>query len=128
MSRRNRILHFNPKLRGLARALRKSGNLAEVVLWRALKGKTLGCEFHRQVPIGDYIVDFFCHEQMVAVEIDGSSHEHPERAQSDCRRDEALNSLGVRVLHVRHQEVLNDINSVMERIRGFVGEDEESNT
>ena len=50
MTKRNRILPYNPYLKNLARNLRKNSTLGEVLLWKALKGRTLGYEFHRQVP------------------------------------------------------------------------------
>jgi len=53
------LLSYNPKLKQIARKLRKQGILSEVLLWKELKGKKLlGYDFHRQVPIDNYIVDF----------------------------------------------------------------------
>jgi len=58
-----------------ARELRKNSTLSEVLLWRYLKGRQmLGHDFDRQKPIGNFIVDFFCNELMLAIEIDGDSH------------------------------------------------------
>jgi very-short-patch-repair endonuclease len=54
--------------------LRKNGTLSEVLLWKKIKGKALGVEFHRQVPLLEHIVDFYCHELGLAIEIDGASH------------------------------------------------------
>jgi very-short-patch-repair endonuclease len=72
----NKIIPYNRGLKELARQLRKNSTLSEVLLWNNIKNKTLGYEFHRQVPIGEYIVDFFCHELLLAVEIDGSTHDY----------------------------------------------------
>ena len=71
MSPRHFQFPYRRDLRQKARVLRKNSTLGEVLLWRAIKGRRVGCEFHRQVPVGDYIVDFFCHEKALAVEIDG---------------------------------------------------------
>ncbi|MDX1671590.1 MAG: DUF559 domain-containing protein, partial [Balneolaceae bacterium] len=57
---KNKVLPYNPKLVPLARSLRKNSTLAEVLLWQKLNKKQLGVDFHRQKPIGNYIVDFYC--------------------------------------------------------------------
>ena len=69
--KRKRIFQYNSKLKERARYLRSNGTLSEVLLWRHLKGKQmLGFDFDRQKPIDNYIVDFFCNELMLAIEID----------------------------------------------------------
>lgn len=70
-------------LKQLARELRKNSTLSEVLLWDELNKKKLGFEFHRQVPIKNYIVDFFCHELMLAIEVDGSSHDSENQFKLD---------------------------------------------
>jgi len=71
---RNTIIPYNLKLKQFARELRNNSTLSEVLLWRQVKGQALKYEFHRQVPIDEFIVDFYCHELMLAIEIDGNSH------------------------------------------------------
>jgi very-short-patch-repair endonuclease len=72
---RRKIIPYNPKLKEIAQKLRKQGILSEVLLWKELKGKKMmGYDFHRQKPLENYIVDFFCNELMLIIEIDGSSH------------------------------------------------------
>lgn len=71
---RNKIIPYNPKLKEYARYLRKNSTISEVLLWKKIKNKSLGVEFHRQVPILEFIVDFYCHELFLAIEIDGGSH------------------------------------------------------
>jgi very-short-patch-repair endonuclease len=64
---KKRIIPYNSKIKELARRLRTNVTLSEVLLWKPLKGKQLlGYAFDRQKPIGDYIVDFFCNELMLA--------------------------------------------------------------
>jgi len=111
---------YNPKLRPLARALRKQGVLAEVLLWRAIRNKALGCEFHRQVPIGEYIVDFFCPEHMLALEVDGCSHEHPEVHVKDDARQAELEAMGVRFLRFHDKEIRHNIENVLDTIKGWL--------
>ena len=69
------ILPYNPALKDKARELRNNSTKTEILLWTFLKGRQLrGFDFHRQRPIDEYIVDFFCSELMLAIEIDGVSH------------------------------------------------------
>ena len=77
---KRKIIPYDPKLKQLARELRNKSTLAEVLLWKHLKGKQIqGYDFHRQKPLDQYIVDFFCSELMLAIEIDGDSHDYKER-------------------------------------------------
>jgi very-short-patch-repair endonuclease len=71
---RNTIIPYSPKLKQFARDLRNNSTLSEVLLWRQINGLALRYELHRQVPIDEFIVDFYCHELMLAIEIDGNSH------------------------------------------------------
>jgi len=70
-----KIIPYNPKLKLLARGLHNNSTLAEVLLWNQIKSKKLhDYQFLRQKPLDKYIVDFFCYELMLAIEIDGESH------------------------------------------------------
>jgi very-short-patch-repair endonuclease len=74
--------------RDRARDLRRRMDLPEVLLWTELRRRRLaGLRFRRQHPIGRYILDFYCHEARLAVEIDGYSHDVADRPQRDQRRD-----------------------------------------
>jgi very-short-patch-repair endonuclease len=76
MKRKN-ILPYNPILKDLARELRNKSTLSEVLLWQHLKGKQmLGYDFDRQKPINNFIIDFFCSELMLAIEIAGETHNY----------------------------------------------------
>ena len=106
------ILPYNPNLKERARELRKSGNLSEVLMWKQLnKQKFKGYDFDRQKIIGNYIVDFFCLDCYVVIEIDGRSHD--DRAEYDQERDEYLRGLGLTVIHVKAFDMLNCLNEVM---------------
>ncbi len=67
---KRKIIPYNPKLKELAKKLRKQGILSEVLLWNELKQKKLGYDFHRQKPIDEYIVDFYCEVLDLVIEID----------------------------------------------------------
>ena len=92
---KNKIIPYNPRLKAYARKLRKAGVLSEVILWKEIRRKSFGFEFHRQVPIDEYIVDFYCHELMLVIEVDGSIHDLEAVKQNDIRRQNKLESLGV---------------------------------
>ena len=119
------IIPYNPKLKELARKLRKSGTLSEVLLWQHLKRKQmLGYDFHRQKPIDNYIVDFFCNELMLAIEIDGVSHDFEEVYMKDMAREQRLESLGVHFLRFDDKEVKKDVNNVLQSIENWILEHE----
>ena len=72
----NKIIYYNPNLKEKARLLHKNSTLSEIILWKNIKNKSLGYEFHRQVPLDNFIVDFYCHELNLAIEIDGNTHDY----------------------------------------------------
>ena len=111
---KNKIIPYNPKLKELARELRKNSTLSEVLLWLKIKGKTMGVEFHRQVPIDNFIVDFYCHELMLAIEIDGSSHD--EKQDYDQNRQLILENLGVRFIRLSDIDVKQKMGWVLEEL------------
>jgi very-short-patch-repair endonuclease len=105
-------LPFNPKLRERAKALRQAGNLSEVLMWRQLhRRKFKNMDFDRQKIIGNYIVDFYCVNCRVVIEIDGSSHD--EKYEYDQERDAYLEGLGLTVIHILAADVLNRLEDVM---------------
>ena len=70
-----KFVKYNPRAKKVARMLRKNSTVAEIFLWKELKGEQmLGYDFHRQKPVDKYVVDFFCPELSLAIEIDGESH------------------------------------------------------
>ncbi len=109
-------LPFNPKLKHRARELRKAGNLSEVLFWQKVKNKQLlGLDFDRQKIIGNYIVDFYCKNLGVVVEVDGSSHDNKQ--EYDKIRDEYLESLGLKVIHITDVEVKKNMNGVLDYLQ-----------
>jgi very-short-patch-repair endonuclease len=97
--------------------LRKNPTLAERILWQRLRNRKLqGLKFRRQHPIGEYIVDFYCHELRLIIEIDGSIHE--QKSESDGERQIDLEQLGYRVLRFGNKEIYQNIQTVLEKIAG----------
>jgi very-short-patch-repair endonuclease len=111
---KNKIIPYNPKLKELARELRKNSTLSEVLLWLKIKGKVMGVEFHRQVPIDNFIVDFYYHELMLAIEIDGSSHD--EKQDYDQNRQLILENLGVKFIRFSDIDVKQKMGWVLEEL------------
>ncbi len=118
---RRKIIPYNPKLKLLARELRNRGTLAEVLLWNKLKGRKMGgYQFLRQKPLDKYIVDFFCYELMLAIEIDGISHR--EKREEDRHRQKRLESFGIRFIRITESEVKKDMLGVLKRIEARIDE------
>ena len=114
----NKDLPYNANLRKNASELRKAGNLSEVLLWLQLKNKQLlGLNFDRQRIIGNYIVDFYCPEKRVIIEIDGYSHEL--KADYDEAREKYLKSLGLTVIHILDHEVKQQMEEVMKFLKSY---------
>jgi len=89
----------SPQTIAFARQLRKDMTDAEKLLWARLRRRALeGLRFRRQHPIGPYIVDFFCAEAGLIIELDGQIHSSQERSEHDRLRDAALRDHGLRVL------------------------------
>lgn len=107
---RNRIIPYNPKLKEYARHLRKNSTLTEIIIWKLLKNRSFGVQFHRQVPLLEYIVDFYCHELHLAIEIDGNSHEY--KYDYDISRQGILEFHGLSFLRFTDFEVKKDMFSV----------------
>jgi len=85
--------------------------MSEILLWQNIKNRAFGVQFHRQVPMLDYIVDFYCHEIGLAIEIDGSSHEH--KYFYDARRQGRLEKEGVMFIRFSDIEVKQNMFSVL---------------
>jgi len=111
---RNRIHSYNSGLKYLARQLRQNSTRAEILLWKIIKGKALGYEFHRQVPIGEFIVDFYCHELKLVIEIDGYTHDY--NFINDLNRQKDLESLGIIVIRFTDDDIKKFLNDVLRSI------------
>ncbi|MBF0218628.1 MAG: endonuclease domain-containing protein [Gammaproteobacteria bacterium] len=109
-------LPYNPALRDKAKALRKAGILHEVLLWLELKSKKLNVlDFDRQKIIGNYIVDFYCAEKSVVIEVDGSSHNGKQ--DEDAERDRYLHGLGLTVIRLLAKDVMQNMDGVIVFLR-----------
>ena len=119
--KRRKIIPYNPKLKELAKELRNNATKAEVFLWQKIKRKQFyGYDFHRQKPIDNYIVDFFCNELMLGIEIDGYSHQIVEVFEKDVVKEQKIRSLGISLLRFTDRQIYNDMENVLRAIESFI--------
>jgi very-short-patch-repair endonuclease len=119
MPARRKIIPYNQNLKELAKRLRKNMTLSEVLLWNELKQKNmLGHDFDRQRPIGEYIIDFYCKELSLAIEIDGDTHIY--RYDYDEKRQLDLEKLGIHFLRFEDIEVKKNMNNVLRVIKDWI--------
>jgi len=115
------FIPYQPHLKELARQLRQNMTPGEVILWQHLKQKQMcGYDFDRQRPIDAYIVDFYCKPLMLAIEIDGSSHDSETAQQNDYLRQARLESLGVRFLRFREEQVCHQTPTAVQTIQTWI--------
>jgi very-short-patch-repair endonuclease len=120
-----KIIPYNSYLKELARKLRNDSTLGEVLLWNELKNKQMyGYDFHRQKPLLNYIVDLYCYELDLVIEIDGLYHSYEEVDKADVIRDEKLATYGLVVLRFTEREVKKDMVNVLRTIEGYILEHE----
>lgn len=118
---KRKIIPYKPYLKKLARHLRNNSTKAEVILWKELKGKRMrGYDFHRQKPIDLYILDFFCHELMLGIEVDGFSHQLADVQKKDAIKEDRMKELGIHIIRFTDDEVMKDMGNVLREINAFV--------
>ena len=96
--------------------LRNNSTAPEQALWKVLKGKQLGVKFRRQHGIGSYIVDFYCAERGLVIELDGESHFIDGAPIYDKKRDSYLQALGLRVMRFTNVQIKEELEGVYEAI------------
>jgi very-short-patch-repair endonuclease len=113
-------MEANHEIRDAARRLRRRMSLPEVLLWKVLRGSGIGLHFRKQHPLGPYVLDFYCDEAKLAVEVDGYAHGTDDRPERDARRDAWLAEKGVRTLRISAREVLRSPDDAARTILAFV--------
>ena len=103
-----------------AREQRREPTPGECRLWEALRRGRLGVRFRRQHPIGKFVLDFYCAEVRLAVEVDGAVHDG--QMQYDAWREDQLRSRGIRVLRLKEGQVHRDLPSCLTAIRRAIDE------
>jgi very-short-patch-repair endonuclease len=121
-----KIVPYEHYLLAYARENRKSMTYTERIMWNILKNKQfMGYDFHRQKPVLRYIVDFFCYDLMLAIEIDGLSHAHDGKEAFD--RQSQIEALGIHFLRFDGYEVLQRTHNVKLALEAWILDFEEQN-
>ena len=110
---------YNPKLKQNSQSLRKNMTKEERHLWYDFL-KSLPITFNRQKIIGSYIVDFYCADAKLVIELDGGQHFEQEGLLNDKIRDEYLNSQGIRVLRYSNTDINKNFEGVCQDILSFI--------
>jgi very-short-patch-repair endonuclease len=108
-----------PRNTARARQLRGEMSLPEVLLWRLLRREPEGIKFRRQLPIGDYVLDFYVARLKLAIEIDGIAHDMGDRPERDATREAFLQAQGIEVVRLPAVEVLRSPEEVAEMLVGY---------
>ncbi|HET8866164.1 MAG TPA: endonuclease domain-containing protein [Gracilimonas sp.] len=117
---RNKIIPYDQRMKFIARKLRKNMTLSEILLWKQIRCRKLGVQFHRQVPIDRFVVDFYCHEIMLAIEIDGITHDNPQSDASDKERQQILETYGVKFIRIPDKEVKRNLDGILRLLEAKV--------
>ena len=119
--KKREIIPYKNNLVEKARQLRNNATFSERLLWKNLKGKQIaGYDFDRQKPIDKYIVDFFCQELMLVIEVDGITHN--DKMDYDFKRQNDLERFGLKVLRFNALDVVQNTQSVLEEIYRWINE------
>jgi very-short-patch-repair endonuclease len=114
------IYHYGatPEIFDRARQLRKEMTNAETILWKKLRNHGFeGLKFRRQHPVGRFIVDFYCHEKRLVVEVDGSIHEVLEVKERDEGREEELKNFELTIVRFTNEEIETDVENVLKKLK-----------
>ncbi len=106
-----------PKILGIAYDLRQGMTEAEKLLWSKLRNRQVkGYKFRRQHPINEFVVDFFCYEARLIIELDGKVHDNEFQSERDKERTIILQKMGLHEIRFRNEEVINNIENVLLKI------------
>ncbi len=109
-----------PSIFEKAKLLRQHLTKTEASLWDELRNRKLGVKFRRQHPISFYIVDFYCHEKRLVIEVDGNYHLNSSQQNDDQVREDELQNLGLRIVRFTDEQVLKQIEKVIEEIKSEI--------
>ena len=124
---KRKIIPYKPYLKEYAKKLRKNMTLSEVLLWNNLKNKRmLNYDFDRQTPVDKYIVDFYCKDLLLAIEIDGYSHSYYETIKNDKLKRLKLTNYGIRIIRFTDEMVKKHMDEVLHQIQKTIEEIEKN--
>jgi very-short-patch-repair endonuclease len=111
-------LKYLEELRNLSRNNRKNPTESEKIFWKLLSYRKLNLKFLRQKPMGKFILDFYCSKLMLAIEMDGDSHDN--KKYLDKQRDLYLEQRGIKTIRFKNEEILSDINLAKEKLQKII--------
>ncbi len=115
------MLYQNPKLKALRQGLRSANNSIEYRLWQVLrKRQRLGYKFIRQYSVGKYILDFYCPELRLSIELDGSQHFEPNQRKKDEERTHFLNSKNITEIRFQDNKVFYNVEGIVFEIESEI--------
>ena len=120
--------HYNKNLKENARKLRNNSTKAEIILWNKLlkKRQLRGYQFLRQRPIHNFIVDFFCKDLKLVIEVDGEIHRFQK--QKDKKREDQIKDSGYTIIRFSNGDILYEFINVIRTLENFVDEFEKNNS
>jgi very-short-patch-repair endonuclease len=125
---KRRIIPYTPQAKDFAKQLRQKMTFSEVKLWNELKnGQMMGYDFDRQRPMLNYIVDFYCKDVMLAIEVDGITHEDEKVIEKDEIRQDEIEIYGVSFLRFNALDLVKDMKNVLRTIENWLFDFEEKN-
>jgi very-short-patch-repair endonuclease len=107
-------------LTGRVRELRRNQTEAEEAAWHPLRDRRLGVKFRRQCRIDKWVVDFYCFEHRLALELDGGVHSQTSQMRKDAAKEDYLRTIGVRLLRIPNGLVLQDPEEFVRKVRGQI--------
>ena len=112
---------ISPELLVFARQLRQRQTDAEQLLWQLLRNRRfLGYKFRRQHPACGYVLDFYCHDAKLAIELDGGGHNADKQRLYDEERTKILNGAGIRIVRFWNHDVMNAMENVLEELYRYL--------
>ncbi len=120
----NQQIHNLNYLKETRQALRNNPTRAEQLLWKQLKGKKLkNTKFRRQHSIANFIVDFYCAEKKLAIEIDGGIHDRADIKMKDAEKTKTLDYYSIRLLRFNNEEIFDNMNNVLKTIEQHISQE-----
>lgn len=111
---RHQQFHNLRYLKQRRQKLRNTATPAENALWQILKGKQLnGAKFRRQHSVGNYVLDFYCPEFKLAIELDGQGHFEEAQMLKDAEREKFINEFGIKIIRIENKNVFENVDSVI---------------
>ena len=103
------------------REIRRKPTETEEIAWRLLRARRIGAKFRRQCRVENWVLDFFCSEHRLAIELDGSVHAQPSQMRKDAEKEDFLRTAGIRLLRVPNGMVLNAPDEFVRKVRAACG-------